>query len=349
MDFTILIPHYRNGRITAYSISQFLKHTGRHNVEIIVVDNSYPDDSIEHLKPFEDKITIVPNTSDKISSHGIAYDMVVPMVKTEYFITAESDSFPTADNWLNYYEVLIACGYQMGGSVLKLSGGEYLHPAGAFYKKTIWEQCREYCDSLEYTYFPNLGMKEGFQCHLMVHDRVLNDFVQHPEKFIEVSSGYSDHTPWKMIERAEHYSPVVGPFHNGMGNLQESIKTYGDRNIQKDAPFAILDNKEDLIYRIGYEPGQYLCYWAIATGKQIYSIPTRIQWLPKRDYQQQEYTIMENGFKHIWGTSSYYKGNNPDMQDVIDFKEKQVQELYDSMPDKYKIPARKDEDLITNP
>ena len=128
MKFTILIPHYRNGMTTAYAVSQFLKFKGRHDVSIVVIDNSYPDKSIEMLKPFED-IHILPHISNKLSSHGIAFEMATNIINSEWFIAAESDSFPTQENWLDYYEDLIKQGYDCAGSLLQLSGGEYVHPS----------------------------------------------------------------------------------------------------------------------------------------------------------------------------------------------------------------------------
>jgi glycosyltransferase involved in cell wall biosynthesis len=339
MKFSVIIPHYKTGKMTAYCLSQLLKLKGKHDLSIIVIDNNPMDGSSDYLIPFLPYIEFYNYPNEKLQSHGVAFDWAMQFVETEYFLTLESDSYPTVNNWLNYYEVLISCGYEVAGSVLKLSGGEYMHPAGAMYKKSIWEEAKIYCDNIEYSYFPNIAMKEDFQCHGMIHNRIMDEFIKKPEKFVTLSPSYDNHTPLSMTERLEHYSSIRGPFHNGMGNLQESIKTYGRRNFESDAREVLLNNNDDIIHRIGYEPGQWLSYYVLATGRKLYGIPTRIQWLDKREYQQQEYTIMENGLRHEWGISAYYKGNHPNVQDIIDFKMNRMEELYNSLPIEQKIPS----------
>ena len=39
-DTTILVPHFKTGKMTAYCIHQILKHKGNNDVHIIVIDNS---------------------------------------------------------------------------------------------------------------------------------------------------------------------------------------------------------------------------------------------------------------------------------------------------------------------
>jgi hypothetical protein len=315
---------------------------GKHDVDIVVIDNSYPDKSINSLKVFGDNIRVVPYTSDKIQSHGCALDFAVPLVETEYFIAAESDSFPATQNWLDLYAALIEQGFDAAGSVLQLSGGQYIHPAGAMYKKSVWEEAKEYCGNIQYLYYPNMAKKEGFDCHLMVHERAVSDFLNNPESFIDLADNYKPFSKQKAQQRLVYYQPVVGPFHNGMGNLQESIKTYGVRNISQDSPAAVLDNKEDLIYRIGYEPGQWLSYWMLATGKRIMAIPTETFWMPNRVNQQQERTINQCGFTHIWGMSSWKNCDKEDVQDIVVRKKQVENELYDSLPEKFKTPPEID-------
>ena len=122
-----------------------------------------------------------------------------------------------------------------------------------------------------------------------------------------------------------------------MGRLQESVKTYGMRNMSQDSENVLLDNSANLIYRIGYEPGQWLAYWAMATDKQIFSIPTEVKWLPNRENQQQEYTRMENGFHHCWGVSAYHEFYPADAMDVAKVKQELPEMLYSTLPDELKI------------
>lgn len=339
MNFSILIPHFKVGKMTAYCISQLIKYKGNHEIEIIVIDNNFGDGSADYIWPFSADVRYIGYPKDKIQSHGCAFDYALEegLVFNEYFITIESDSFPTKDNWLDRYEKIINDGYECAGSLLKLSGGSYIHPAGAMYKKSIWQESKEYCDNINYDYFPNMATKEGFDCHLMIRKDKTDMVAKEPEDFMDLAKGYQGLGYNEIMSKRDYYKPVTGVFHNGMGKFQESIKTFGERDTETGKTDALLDNKEKLILRIGEEPGQYFCYWQLAMGKKIALIPTEIKWMKNRGGQQQEYTLMENGFKHLWGVSAYHKSNIEGFEDVITFKENQVEQLYNSLPENQKI------------
>lgn len=340
MKITILIPHFKQGRITAVCVSQLLKLKGRHEIDILVIDNNVGDGSARYLDPFLEHITILDYPMDKLQSHGIAFDFAIPHIKTEYFLTVESDSYPTMISWLDYYEFLIDQGYDTAGSFLELSGGLYQHPCGSFYRKSVWEECKKFVEAIPYTYFPNAAHKEGFDCHAMIHDKLVDEFVKHPSKFVEPSEGYKNLTPLQVTEKGEYYSPIgEGVFHNGMGALEESIKTYGNRDIDTGIKDMDFSKAADIVRRIGNEPGQFLSYWHLAAGKKVYGINTQVKWLPGREYQNQEFTKMENGFVHLWGISSYHKAKLSEAQWVVMFKAEQAEKLYNSLPEEQKIPA----------
>lgn len=340
MQFSILIPHYRTGKVCAYAISQLLKFKGIHDIEIIVIDNNAGDGSANYLTPFAKDITYLEYPKDKIQSHGVAFDFAIEngLVSNEHVITIESDSFPTKDNWLDSYERLINDAYDCAGSLLKLSGGTYIHPAGAIYKKSVWQEAKEYVDNIAYDYFPNMAAKEGFDCHLMIRkdwvERVLNE----PEDFIELGKGYKGLSPEDILAKRDYYSPIGdGVFHNGMGKLQESIKNFGNRDTNSGKVDVMFDDKSALVFRIGMEPGQFITNYQIASNKKIALIPIEIKWMKNRGGQQQEYTLMSNGFKHLWSVSAYHESANPEFQDIVTFKSKVVDDLYNSLPSNQKI------------
>lgn len=337
MKLTIIIPHFASGKATAYSVSQFLKYKGDHELSIIVGDNRPGDGSIKYLEPFINDVVIVNYPTDKLQSHGILIDYILSlgMVHTDYFMTAESDSFPTKE-FIDYHKRLIDAGGDAAGSVLRLSGGEYLHPCGAVYKKSVWEEAKKYCDVIPYSYFPNIAMKSGFASHLMVHNSILSDFIAEPEDFIELADGYKPYSAILAESKRQHYSVVVAPFHNGMGDRNEDVKTYGERTVISESANTILGNKK-LIFRVGLEPGQWYHYYMEAMNKKIFRIPTEVKWLPGREGQQQEYTEMENGFRHCWAGSSYLDMKGTEMNDVYEFKKNQIEELYNSLPEHQKI------------
>lgn len=340
MRISILIPHYKTWKMTFYAVYQTLKCQGRHHLDIYIVDNNPTDGTAEHLKFFGDKIKILPYPAGKLQSHGVGYDFLVPHLRTEIFATIESDSFATDESgaWLDWIELLVKDGYDSGGSLLDLSGGHFVHTAGAFYKKSIWQKAMRYVENVEYTYFPNLAMKDGFPCHLMVHDSVLQQFYDNAGDFITLGPHYYNCTlPAEFEKMANWYKPIGrGVFHNGIGNRDESYHTYAKRHasIEEDGErYHILqDNKKPLIWRMGYEPGEFFCFWMLANNHNLYAIPTETVWMPGRENQQQEYTLSEPGFKHLWAVTAYNDATDPALKDIIDHKKNVMEELYLSIP-----------------
>lgn len=334
MRFSILIPHYKTWKMTFYAIHQLLKFRGRHQLDIYVVDNNPSDNTAMLLKSFYgDKIRLFPYPSDRMQSHGIAYDWIVPHLRTDAFVTIESDSFPTKEDWLDWYELLMKQGYDSAGSVLDLSGGQFVHTAGAFYKKSVWQKAKRYVDDMEYVYFPNIAMREGFPCHLLVHESVLDQFIAHPDHFVTLYKDYEPPTPQLLQKKLDEYRPIGrGVFHNGAGRSQEAYSTYQERDLIRERETILMDNKFPFIYRLGMEPGQFFSYWMLANKHNVYNIPTQTIWMPNRENQQQEYTITESGFKHLWAVTAYNGATDPALMDIIDRKKNLMEELYNSIP-----------------
>lgn len=341
MKLTAIIPVYKTPKMVAYSVSQLLKFKGDHELKIIVVNN-YPSEkeTLRYLQPFIRKITYVEYPENRLQSHGIAFDWVIEngLVDTDYFITLESDSFPTKEGWIDYYEKLINDGCDAAGSLLELSGGLYLHPCGTLYSMSLYNEVKKYSDSINYSYFPNMNTREGFDCHLMIHNSVLDDVLKNPSDYFDLAKGYKPYTKELALSKRDYYKPTCGVFHNGMGGLSESIKTYGQRTFENDVPTILLDNtKRKIIPRIGYEPGQFFSYVMAAMGKSVFVIPIDIKWMPNREGQQQEYTINEAGIKHLWAISSYTERGSKDVEDIYELKTKLPDILYETLPENEKI------------
>jgi hypothetical protein len=341
--YSVILPHYKTWKMSFYTIHQLLKHKGRHQLDIYVVDNHPQDETGLLLKGFYgDKIKLFPYPPEKLQSHGVAYDWVIPHLRTEVFCTIESDSYPNSTEWLDYVDIL-SREYDSGGSLLDLSGGQFIHTAGAFYKKSIWQKAMRYVENVEYTYFPNLAMKDGFPCHLMVHDSVLQQFYVDAHKLVSLSQDYHNCTlPAEFEKRAQQYKPIGrGVFHNGIGNRDESYYTYAKRHasLEEDGErhHILQDNKKPLIWRMGAEPGQFFCYWLLANNHNVYAIPTETIWMPGRENQQQERTVQENGFTHLWGTTAYHDSDDESVADIKAEKKRVMEELYNSIPPKERI------------
>jgi len=337
MKFSIILCHYKTGMMTAYTVAQILKYKGNHDIEILICDNNAGDGSMKYLEPFRDQITVIDYPKDKLQSHGIGYDVLFELASNEWVICMESDSFPLHDDWLDYYVRLITSGYDGAASVLALSGGIYGHPAGALYRRSVWVEAWKYCQSLEYFYAPNIAMKDTFSSHLMIHKSIWPEFVKSPEDYIELANAYKPYSANVLYQKVSHYSPVVGPMHNGMGRIQESVRTYGDRNPATEVPNVLLDNRAKIIYRVGYEPGQHHYYWQLAMGYKIFSMPTEVKWLEGKVHQQQEYTLTESGVKHLWGISAYHDYTPENEKEVAQIKQSIPEQLYNSLPDHQKI------------
>lgn len=332
MKITVIIPHYCTGKMTAFAVSKLLKHSTKHDLRIIVVDNSPHDRSIEFLTKtsLHDHVHVVTRNPDMMQSHGIALNQAIPYVDTEYFITAESDSFPERDDWLDMYGRLISDGVDLAGSELRLSGGRYIHPAGALYRKSNWLEAQTCCMELSqrYHYVSNAVGSEDFKYHLMVRTHVWKDLIQSPEKFGLSLTG----SPSDLESRRVQYLPVCAPFHDGRGFLDERLQTYGQRTIESDSPFiSSYACSPETVRRVGYEPGQWFCYWHASRGKKLFRVPTEVKWLPGRVDQQQEYTLMENGFRHLWGVTAYRDVTDAHLQDIATSKRNTVEALFESI------------------
>lgn len=341
MKITILIPHYRNGKTTAFAVSQYVKYSGQHHIRILVIDNNDGDGSIKYLEPLREQVLIIPYPKDKLQSHGIAVDYAIELgyVDTEYFMMAESDSFPTQNGYLDYYENLINMDVDAAGSLLKLSGGTFIHPCGAIYRTSVWHEAKQYVETIHFNYYPNFMMRDNFAVHTMIHKSLVEEIENNPSDWVELNSEYKDRTKETMRAKLQHYSPVGrGVFHNGMGGRQESLKTYGQRTQESEVPFALLTEKnQKIIGRMGLEPAQFFSYYLGATQKKVCYIPTETKWMKGRENQQQEYTLNEAGIKHIWAGSSFLDMKGTDFNDVYEFKKNQIDELYNSLPEHQKI------------
>lgn len=337
MKFNLLIPHFRTVEMTTYCVSKYLEYKGEHDLYIYISNNSPEIDIRSHLKPFEDNVIIVDHPTDVMHSHGTSLDRLVPIIESGYFLTAETDSFPIRAGYLDYYADLISKGIDIAGSILSLSGGQYIHPCGALYNKSVWAEANDFAWNTPYSYFPAMSMYKGFPCHLMVHNDIIDLFLEEPEDYIELADGYKPYSAGLAIEKRNHYLPTVGAFHNGMGANQEELETYGKRDFYSEPRHVFMINSKKIIRRMGYEPGQFLSYFAFAGGKKIHEIPTETKWIDGIEGGQQEYTLTENGIKHIWAGTAHLSMKGTPLNHIYEIKHKTITDLYNSLPKHQRI------------
>lgn len=340
MDITILIPHYKQWKITCYTVYQFLKYTEGTNIEIVVINNSYPDESIKYLEPFRSnpRVKIIDHITNQCNSHGIAYEFALKDVKTKYVLLSESDCFPTRP-FIEYLDLFVRNDYDLAGNIMQLSGGRYLHPASTLMKVDFWREVKQYYENSPYHYLSNFGMVDGFAAHVMVHNDVWDFFLQKPNAFVDLPEDKKNCTKEDILENERFYKSIAhSVMHNGMGMVNETVDMIGQRSHYNQPQQILLTGREKIVHRIGYEPGQAIFYMALAMGKKVCEIPVEeLVWMPGRENMQQEYTLSETGCKHLWGCSSFAYSDLPEIKDIIERKNKLPEELYSTLPEELKV------------
>lgn len=302
MNFTVILPHYKNGELTELSIRRMLEHKGQHEIDIIVVNNN-PGDGTEH--PFlhhvahNNNVRYYEYPKHMLSNIGTAYDWVMHMVKTDYFITATPGSRPTNTDWLDAYAYAIRYKYAVaGGFVHQFDSGFYLHPCGAFYKTSVYQEALDYAKSQKYVYYGELVEEQGQRLGLIIPEKVNDTFMALPHTFIkglDYPSSIQERRE-KFQKMAAYYKPFTLPFASHMGYRDERIEEKRERNFQTDAmaTLTLYDNIQAC--RIGYDPGQWFSYWLAAKAHYIEAYPVSI----KENDNGLEYSLMSNGFECAW-------------------------------------------------
>lgn len=332
--YTILIPHYKTGKLTAHAVYRTLLHSQNNDISIVVIDNS-DGIGMEYLEPFKGnrKLKIVKYPTDLLQSHGVAFDYAIDngYVDTDYFICMESDSYPISDNWLLDYDRAIKEGCDMAGGIFNQSSGHFIHPTGALYSKQLYLECKEYVKGINkvYWYCPNhyKDLKSGLSYHSMLPK------VDYPN--IEQSD---------LMNEITRYMPVAtSVFHNGMGFSNDDEFYYWNRTKQNQSDsmskYNVYDSPKTYV-RIGFEPGQYLHYWAYANNKKIIEMPVEIIWMKHRTNQQQAYSIQNGRFKHEWCGTAYSEckpEEHPHIKDILEYKQSMPDRLYANIPKEYQV------------
>ena len=92
------------------------------DTEIVVVDNGSSDGSIDFLRSRRDvRVMALPSNL----GHGVALDLGVARVRTEYLAVLDVDAFPISDRWLPESIEALARGAQVAGSRLHRN---FIHP-----------------------------------------------------------------------------------------------------------------------------------------------------------------------------------------------------------------------------
>ena len=92
------------------------------STEIVVFDNGSSDGSLEHLQSRSDVRTM---RSPVNLGHGVALDLAVASVDTEYLAVLDVDAFPISDRWLLESVAALEAGAQVAGARMHRN---FVHP-----------------------------------------------------------------------------------------------------------------------------------------------------------------------------------------------------------------------------
>jgi hypothetical protein len=90
--------------------------------EIVVFDNGSSDGSLEFLRSRPD-VRIMRSPINL--GHGVALDLAVASVETEYLVVLDIDAFPISDRWLSASLSALAEGAQVAGALMHRN---FVHP-----------------------------------------------------------------------------------------------------------------------------------------------------------------------------------------------------------------------------
>lgn len=102
---TILVPNYKTLDLTKLCLRLIRRHTQKVKIEVIVIDNSSDDESIEYLRTVK-WIRLIERSIDQDSSpgnsHARALDEALAQVTTPYVLSFHTDTMVKEDGWLEF-------------------------------------------------------------------------------------------------------------------------------------------------------------------------------------------------------------------------------------------------------
>lgn len=103
---TIGIPHYQAKSLLIPCLRSIRKHSQRHEVTVIVVDNGSKDDSLDYLRNLA-WIELIERPEETpanfLTNVFTAWDECIRRCNTDYFITMHADVFIKNDDWLDAF------------------------------------------------------------------------------------------------------------------------------------------------------------------------------------------------------------------------------------------------------
>lgn len=307
---SVLISHWKNWKWLPIAISN-LKQYGFSGIpfEILVADNSPGHPSIKSLTetPLGEGVKIIQGDPE-LPSHGQGYSLCYEQSEGSHIFTVETDSFPTRHGWFEpYIKASVDADYI--GPHMSLAGGVFIHPCGALVDRKVVEAAKKWQASHEDWWFcPAMGISLGLSgraYHVVAH-----------KEFLDGRAINDQHRKEMMVWRR------AGPWQEMRAFSGDTFENYMHRTSAKlePEPFVLAHKK------IGYEPGQWLYYFAKESGFRCLSADHSIEWIPGFTNRQAAQSTVFGGFTHVWcGTSAFCDGIDPK---VREFKARQMNEAW---------------------
>ena len=118
MDLSIVIVNYGTFELTKNTVESVLKYSYPFSVEIIVVDNASPDDSLSRLRQyFNEKVKFIP--AEKNKGFAAGNNLALRTVESKYVLLLNSDTVVWENTLIDIYDYMEsnldvgACGCQV--------------------------------------------------------------------------------------------------------------------------------------------------------------------------------------------------------------------------------------------
>ena len=103
MDLSVVIVNYGTFELTRNTVNSILEYSYPFSIEIIVVDNNSPDDSLSKLKEyFKDKVKFIASGENRGFAAG--NNMALRDINSKYVLLLNSDTVVWQNTLENIYD-----------------------------------------------------------------------------------------------------------------------------------------------------------------------------------------------------------------------------------------------------
>lgn len=116
---SVCIPHWQVRDMMSICLRSIRRHSGKYDLEVIVVDNGSRDDSLEYLRSLS-WIRLIERPEESVANWPAnvftAWDAGLRVASGEFFVTMHSDVFVRQDDWLDPFLRELAVSPRVAGT-----------------------------------------------------------------------------------------------------------------------------------------------------------------------------------------------------------------------------------------